>query len=305
MKTPRNPDRLIRTYLQEDQAPGQPQVPDHVYNAIRDGIEQTRQRAVIGSMGVPDMNKFLAIGLGAAAVVAVLLIGSNLLGSSSPPPGGQPSASVAPSEAPSVAPTAPAGGQPEGPHVLVDSVDGRPGITVTIAAPLWYGEPSGGVLEWGDGGADPPDGAGTIVFTESDEFYVFGDPCDWSSTRPDTPATTVEALVEALGNQASRDASAPEAITVDGYAGQRITLHVPDDAVFSSCDEGFFGTFGFAGDDPSPYRYHQGPGQIDEMWVLDVNGMIVLMDGAYYAATEPTVVDELHAILQSATFDVP
>ncbi len=78
MTTPRNPDRLIRTYLQEDQAPGQPEVPEHVYGAIRDGIEQTRQRAVIGSMGVPDMNKFLAIGLGAAAVVAVLLIGSNL-----------------------------------------------------------------------------------------------------------------------------------------------------------------------------------------------------------------------------------
>ena len=86
MTTPRNPDRLIRTYLQEDQAPGQPEVPDHVYNAIRDGIEQTRQRAVIGSMGVPDMNKFLAIGLGAAAVVVALLVGSNLMGSSSPAP---------------------------------------------------------------------------------------------------------------------------------------------------------------------------------------------------------------------------
>ena len=101
MTTPRNHDGLIRTYLREDPVSGQAEVPDHVYNAIRDGIEQTRQRAVIGSMGVPDMNKFLAIGLGTAAVVAVLLIGSNLLGSGSPPPGDAPSPSVAPSEAPS------------------------------------------------------------------------------------------------------------------------------------------------------------------------------------------------------------
>ena len=80
MTTPRNPDRLIRTYLQEDEALGHHEVPEHVYGAIRDGIEQTRQRAVIGSMGVPDMNKFLAIGLGTAAVVVALLIGSNLNG---------------------------------------------------------------------------------------------------------------------------------------------------------------------------------------------------------------------------------
>ncbi len=88
MTTRRNLDRLIRTYLQEDQVTGDPEVPDHVYGAIREGIEQTRQRAVIGFMGVPDMNKFLAVGLGVAAVVLAGYIGVQLLGG--PAPGGPP-----------------------------------------------------------------------------------------------------------------------------------------------------------------------------------------------------------------------
>ncbi len=81
-----------------------------------------------------------------------------------------------------------------------------------------------------------------IVFDEGD-LYVYGDPCQWSSTTPDPPATTVDELVAALSAQASRDASEPVDITVDGYAGKSITLHVPDDAVFSDCDEGYFGSW--------------------------------------------------------------
>jgi len=134
-----------------------------------------------------------------------------------------------------------------------------------------------------------------------EEFYVYGDPCHWSSTRPDTPATTVDELVAALAKQQSRDPSAPQDITVGGYAGKEITLHVPDDAAFDACDGGDFATFGVAGEDPA--RTHQGPGQIDEMWVVDVNGRIAVLDGAYFTGTPQNAVDELHAILSSATFD--
>ena len=104
-----------------------------------------------------------------------------------------------------------------------------------------------------------------IVF--GGDLYVYGDPCHWASTTPDTPATTVDELVAALAAQASRDASAPVDITVDGYAGKSITLHVPDDAVFSDCDRDTFGSWTVSLDSApglDPYRYHQGPGQIDE-----------------------------------------
>ena len=104
---------------------------------------------------------------------------------------------------------------------------------------------------------DPPDGAGMITFAGG-ELYVYGDPCKWSTTRPETPARTVDEFEAALSAQALRDASAPVDITVGGYAGKSITLHVPDDAVFSQCDQGFFGSWG-GPDEPTPYRYSQGP----------------------------------------------
>ena len=195
-------------------------------------------------------------------------------------------------------PTATGGGRT---HVLSDSSDGGVGITVTLPGSGWSGEPGGWTLETGPNGFDPPDGAGIIAFTVDEEFYVYGDPCNWSSTRPDTPATTVDELVAALANQRSRNPSAPEEITVGGYLGKKITLNVPDDALLSDCDEGTFATFGVAGDDPA--LFVQGPGEIDEVWIVDVDGRIAVMDGGYYADTPQHAVDELHAILSSATFD--
>lgn len=191
-------------------------------------------------------------------------------------------------------------------HVLSDSSDGAVGITVTMPASGWSGEPGAWAVEWGPDGADPPDGAAIIVFTVDEEFYVYGDPCRWSSTRPDTPATTVDELVAALASQPSRNPSAPEDITVGGYAGKKITLQVPDDAAFdgggfTDCDERTFASFGVAGEDPA--LYHQGPGQISEMWMVDVNGRIALLDGTYFADTPQNTVDELHAALSSAAFD--
>jgi hypothetical protein len=187
-------------------------------------------------------------------------------------------------------------------HVLSDASDGAIGITVTVPAPGWSGPPGKWFMEWGPKGFDPPDGAGIIAFVVDKEFYVYGDPCDWRSTRPKAPATTVDELVSALANQASRNPSAPEKITVGGYSGKKITLHVPDDARFKDCDGGTFSTLGVAVD-RRPHLWAQGPGEIDEIWIVDVNGRIALLEGGYYAKTPDHAVDELHAILSSATFD--
>jgi len=184
-------------------------------------------------------------------------------------------------------------------HVLSDASDGAIGITVTLPTSTWYGEPDAWAMEWGPG-FGPPDGAGIIAFTVDEKFYVYGDPCNWRQTRPDVPATTVNELVAALANQASRNPSAPKEITVDGYSGKKITLHVPDDARFGDCDEGNFSTLGVAGEDPALYA--QGPGEIDEIWVVDVDGRIALLEGGYYSDTPQHAVDELHAIVRSATF---
>ena len=134
---------------------------------------------------------------------------------------------------------------------------------------------------------------------------MYGDPCSWSTTAPDAPATTVDEAIAALAAQASRDASEPSDITLDGYAGKAITLHVPHDVNFADCDSNLFSMFSDrAGTRPDAVgRYAQGPGQVDEVWILDVDGRMVVMDWAYYEGTPQAHVDELRAIIESTTFD--
>jgi hypothetical protein len=302
MTASRDPDRMIHHFLRE----GEEQLQDQVYDAVRAVIEQKRQRAFIGPWRTPNMNRFVTVGLGSVAVIAVLLVGAQLFGGSDGTnTGGEPTTTptaeltATPEPSPSVA-----AGLPEGPHLLWETEGVA--ITVTIAAPRWEAEPNQGYLCWTgatDICAGPPDGAGIIAFADPG-YYVYGDPCNWSSTRPDTAATTVDELVDALANQASREASAPEDITVDGYAGKKIILNMADEvADIDACDEGQFALFGVPAEDPA--RFSQGVGQVEELWIVDVDGLIVVLDGGYYADTPQNAVDEVRALLASATFELP
>ncbi|HEX5014992.1 MAG TPA: hypothetical protein VFV72_12635 [Candidatus Limnocylindrales bacterium] len=99
MTATRDPERMIHVFLLE----GAEQMQDQVYDAIRAQVDLRPQRAVIGPWRVPALNKFVPIGLGAVAVVAVLFVGSRFIGSPTPNVGGPPSqasASAAASEAP-------------------------------------------------------------------------------------------------------------------------------------------------------------------------------------------------------------
>ncbi len=213
MTTRHDLDKQLSAFLRE----GPTDLPDPSFDAVRDRIEQTRQRAVIGSLGVPDMNKFLAVGLGVAAVVLAGYIGVQLLGG--PPPGGPPVETTSPVES-AAEPSSPADGSlPEGPYALSVDADGGLDITVSIPAPGWYGEPGEGILVKNEN-ADPPDGSGLIVFDEGD-LFVYGDPCEWTWTAPDTPATTLDELVAALAAQASRDA-----LGAGGYHAGRVRREV-------------------------------------------------------------------------------
>jgi len=173
-------------------------------------------------------------------------------------------------------------------------------MNVTITKPGWYGESAGGILAKNEND-NPPDGAGMIVFAGIPGYLVYRDPCHWSTTEPKKAADTVDELVAALSGQAKRDASAPVDIELDGHAGKSITLHVPDDAGFSECDQGTFGSWTAAGVG-DPLRYSQGPGQIDKLWIVDVGGGLVIVDAGYYAGTPQAVIDELDAIAESVTF---
>jgi len=295
-------DRQLNEFLRD----GPDELPYQSFDAVRDRTEQTGQRVVIGPWRLPDMNKIVTIGLGAAAVVVAVFVGAQLMGS----PGGglgnapTPSPSLEPTPEPTPTPSADtetslviADGQADDPQ------DAHPPLTVTLPAGWGIDDGTGVVFHER---ADPPDGAFIMAFAER-EYWVYGDPCQWSTTRPDTPSTTVDEVVAALTAQASRSASEPVNITVDGYAGKSITLHVPDDAVFDECDDGNFGSWAsidpeFGDDGVSPSRHAQAPGQVDTLYILDLDGVIMIIDTSYYAGTPAEDVAALEAIVESGTF---
>jgi len=307
MTTSRDPDHLIRAFLAE----GDETLQDQVYDAVRAHIEDTPQRAGSGAWRMPIMNRIVGFGLAAAAVVAAVVIGVQLLGSPGGGLGAEPTPVATPEPTPTpvpslAEPTSSADALlPEGPLLIWDSpAEDAPSITMTISAPGWIHLPQFSAIEKGEEVDNMPEAAvlpGSLP--PGSGFYVSGDPCQWASTKPEAPATTVEEMVAALAAQASRDASEPVDVTMGGYAGKMITLHVPDDADFAACDGGEF--VSYTDEDGEPWNWHQGPGQIDDFWFVDVEGSIVEIRAMYRPDTPAELVDEMRALIESSAFDFP
>ena len=302
MTASHDPDRLIRAFLEV----GDEQLRDPIYDAIRAQIEQQRQRAYVGPWRLPDMNKIATIGLATAAVIVLAFVGVQLFGSPTSGVGADPTSSSEPATpvpTPSVVPTAtPAAGLPEGAFAFDDPETGMQ-IAVDIPASGWRFNSEFSALGKGED-ADPPEAAALVwAKPPGTTFYVYGDSCAWRSTEPETPLTTVDEIVSALAAQTPRDASEPVDVTIGGYTGKTVTLHVPEDADFASCDGGEFGTWGL---EPGVQdRYQQGPGQIDEVTFLDAGGYIVVLDASYRPSTSPELLEELRSVVESATFELP
>ena len=90
MTAPRDPDRLIDAFL----GAGPTELPERTYDAVRDHIEHTRQRVVIGPWREPNMSNLAKIAIAAVVVLAVGFGASRLLpgtsGSSAARPQRQP-----------------------------------------------------------------------------------------------------------------------------------------------------------------------------------------------------------------------
>jgi hypothetical protein len=191
MTAPRDPDRLIHTFLTE----GEDELLDQVYDAVRAGIEQKRQRAVIGPWRAPTMNKLVAFGLGAAAVVAAVLIGSRFIGLSNI---GGPIPSLPPSPSP--------GQAVDFPDLTQTFVSPRNGYSVNypdgaVVTAAWHLQESGAdpdfdVVETGLSAVfegeltDVPGGSSWFGESFWDDAYLASVECD--ASPPEQPETTID-----------------------------------------------------------------------------------------------------------------
>ena len=145
-----------------------------------------------------------------------------------------------------------------------------------------------------------------------DVAEVYGDPCAWRGTETD-PGLGVKGLVAALVAQPMREPSEPEPVTVDGAPGLYLEWSVPsdiavDDSGFAECDDDGQGHLDFrswTGSGWSTVRYHQGAGQIDRVWVLDVGGQRLVVDAFSMPSATNSDIQELLDVANSIRFERP
>ena len=203
-------DRQLNAFLLD----GPTSLPDASFDAVRDRTEQTRQRVVLGPWRVPTLNKLIPVGLGAAALVVALLLGSRFIGSPSSNVGGpasQPPASAAPSEAPASAAPASAAPTPASPPPLTQTFTSQiHGISMSY--PEGWTERAA-TEPWTDaGGLSFPDPFAELLIDPLTEnlFLMFGSQPIGNSTPDEWVAETI----------AADDCQAfTEPIAVDGATG--------------------------------------------------------------------------------------
>ncbi len=171
----------------------------------------------------------------------------------------------------------------------IDSTDDD-AIRITFTVPdRWSGIPPDGVSERPIR-IQTCSGSATLLFVRGASLYE--DPCrtaDTTSNEPEIPVgPTVDDFSEAVAAHPLLDVTTPTDVTLAGYSGKYLELQVPDD--ISMC--GVYRPW-------EPWYFAQGPGERWRLWILDVDGVRVVVQGIDHEETTGTRRAELQAIVDS------
>ncbi len=305
MTARRDPDRLIRTFLDD----GPDELPDHSYDAVRARIDHTRQRVVIGPWREPRMSNFARIGIAAAAVLAIAVIGVNLLPGQGPgvgeAPGPSPTATAAPSLSPVPEPSRAARkipfsgdlGSAGGTFYIEDrSITNAERFTFTVPDG-WKTDSDTFITKNGE---EP----GEVMLFSWVVSHIFSDACQWEGDRNLVDVgTTVDELVSALEDQEGRQASSPTDVTLGGFPAKRIELTVPADLDTATCTNGNLRYWPDPGPDMSGGLCCNPPGNTDVVYVVDIDGRRTVVVARHYPDSSMEDRAELQAVVDSIEID--
>ena len=303
MNTDRDTTRIVRSWMRTDEH----ESADRVLDAVLDRLDTTPQRRATWwpARRLPEMNNMMKLGLAAAGVVVAALLGFNyFLAANVGGPGiDEPSPTLTPTPPAANPPVLTANSVEPGTYRLTTEAepDGTYHLPegTTITMPAGWGGRSGHRVSKNENVADP------VAFTsvgfwiwDGDFDTVYLDACQWldgAITPPVGP--TVDDLANALASQAQHGDAVPIDVTFDGFSGKMIEMTVPSDIDFADCDRGEFRSW--AG------RYHQGPGQVDQVYILDVDGQRVVIYSSYMPGTSEAERAERQAIVESIELGGP
>jgi hypothetical protein len=138
--------------------------------------------------------------------------------------------------------------------------DHRPSLVVIV--PAGWTSYGGFSLEKNYGPTPSDAGPSLTLWTITDTFR---NPCTDHELAQPSPGPGVDALVSALSGMPGVSAGRVQDVTIDGYRGKSIDLTVTTS--LDTCPGGFW-MWG----DPGGYREAQANGEVDGMYVLDVEG---------------------------------
>jgi hypothetical protein len=309
MTAPRDPDRLIKAFLAE----GQAELPDRAYDAVRDAIDRTRQRVVIGPWQEPRSTTLARVAMAAAAVLIVGVLVIDFLPRSTgfgglPTP--SPSPSPTPTATPFPAPSAAAlvlpktGDLQAGATYAIEDTNVTP-VRFVLSVPAGW-ETFDYALMGKTGGGTQNTSSLRTGFSPWLVANVYADPCHWQSSgfAITGPSPTVDQLATALSQQLGRSGSAPVDVTLGGYSGKKVDLSVPTDFDKSTCDGAIFKTWlegGAGGGGDGGFVY--GPGQHNTVYILDIDGTPLVIDTMYMPTATAADKAELQAVIDSVSFE--
>ncbi|MBI2781654.1 MAG: hypothetical protein HYX55_07665 [Chloroflexi bacterium] len=286
MTTERDPGtRIVLSWLREDAHENA----ERMLRRALDEVDTTPQRrSWWPAWRSFSMNSIAKVAIAAAAVVVVAVVGISLV------PGGGLGAKPTPS--PTATPTPPRF-PPTGPLAVGRHSMTLGGATFTFAlsTPDWS---SNG--EWGIDKSVlslKPQGAG-FIFWDNAADGVYSKPCDGLKAPAVGPSAA--ALAAAItGIPGIQVVSGPTAVTVGGKPAQKVVVRIPDNP--GCAPESFFLWYDDSND--GNQRYASQAGQTIRVWIIEVGGKRIQIDGETFVGAGAQVDNELQGIVDSIQFD--
>ena len=130
---------------------------------------------------------------------------------------------------------------------------------------------------------------------------VYADACQWQGTLLDRSAiSSADEVVAALATQEGLRVSTPTEVTLDGFAGTYMERRMPARTRVSDCDGAQFRVYLDAG---GGARYLGRAGHLSLLWVLDVDGVPLVIEASLDAGTSAQIRAELVQMVESIRID--
>jgi hypothetical protein len=298
MSADRDTTRIVRSWLRTDEHESADRVLDDVL-ALLDATPQRRSQWPARRFA--DMNAFAKLAMAAAAVVVVAIVGYNLLpggtgrgGTPSVSPAPSITASPSPSPSPSDLAFFPNGSVSAGRHSMI-----RSGKSLSVDMPSGWTSHDGFRI-YTPTGQLPYRPAAAFIFWTDPPFNVYADPCTKQPLDPpagDTPAELAAAVSSIPGTDL---VGGPSDVTIGGHPTKHVTIRIRDDI---ECGPTEFYLWYREADGPAGGRWPDALGDTINVWIIDVDGTIVWIDGSWSVNTTPALHAEMRQIVDSIQFE--